>query len=518
MRAWQAGLWCLVVLVGLGWPGTGVAEPATARVTYVTARTVYIDLGANAGLRVGQRLELRRDGEVVAQLEVRELSSRRAACSLVEGVDRPVMGDSVVPLGALNRSPSESGAHGLDPSSRGRRSGLHGRVAVDLLYLRDESGLGRDLWQPAARLRLKGRQVLANRWDADIDIRTRRSIYSAKGQPTLQRNRIYKFTLSTESHGVRWSFGRQYSTDVGAFGLVDGAQMGWRRGSWELQALGGTQPDGLNLGFRATSLRAGFMLFHHHTTTHGNKWRLGMGYAGSYDSGHFDREFVHLRSRYSSRRFTLVATQDVDVNRVWKHALEGKTFSLTRSHLLLRSRLDDAVVVFGGYDNRRPIRRYRDLETPETRFDDRYRQGLWAGLRHRLNSSYSWGVMLRSRRGASQDGADALTLDLRGSEDWKGRWWVVSRSTAYRNDLVDGWLQSGRLGWGNDRGFTLELFAGLRHENGKDNDLSDFTDPWFGWGAEAEIGSRWSVGYDFERSFEGNEAYQEHWFSATLRL
>ena len=73
---------------------TAVPEPATAHVTYLAGRSVYIDAGRDDGLLPGATVQLVREGRVVATLRVEYLSTHRAACSIVAAQNDPVVGDT----------------------------------------------------------------------------------------------------------------------------------------------------------------------------------------------------------------------------------------------------------------------------------------------------------------------------------------------------------------------------------------------------------------------------------------
>lgn len=503
----------LIVLLLGGAPSVSAAEDNEATVTYVTSKTVYVDIGSAAGLQEGQLLEVVRDGAVVARLRVEHLSGRRAACEIQEATSVAIVGDSVRVVGEL-RPASESSSNRASWAERAR---LRGRVSVDYLWIRDESGFGRDLSQPSGSVQLRGQEVFGSGWDLDLDLRARRSRYSGDGDVVHERYRLYRFRLSTEVRGWQWSLGRQYGAGMGALGIIDGAQVGWKRGPWRLQVLGGLQPSGRNLDVDLDRLRTGFVLSHERRQGR-NFWRLGAGLVGAYQEGEIDREFVHLRGRWSRDRLSVVATQDLDLNRGWRGDVEARALDPTRTHLSARGRVAPWLTLLAGFDNRRPVRRWRDRETPETLFDDQYRQGIWAGLRHRIGSGYSWGLRVRSREGSTDRGADALTLNLNGAHTWRGHWDFNTRTTAYRNQLVEGWLQSGQASWTSDRGLRLSAFGGLRHESGRENDLDDFTDPWFGIETGLDLGRRWMLLWSAERSFEEGEAFLESWVSLAWRI
>ena len=83
MRCREIPVVVALVLIVAAFPARSTepdADFASTSVTYVTGSTVYIGAGADDGLGPGDRVELVRDGEVVATLEIEEVSNHRATC------------------------------------------------------------------------------------------------------------------------------------------------------------------------------------------------------------------------------------------------------------------------------------------------------------------------------------------------------------------------------------------------------------------------------------------------------
>jgi hypothetical protein len=58
-------------------------EPPDIRVRYRSAETVYVSAGTAAGLAVGDRLEILRSGEVIAEVEVIFAAEQSASCRVL---------------------------------------------------------------------------------------------------------------------------------------------------------------------------------------------------------------------------------------------------------------------------------------------------------------------------------------------------------------------------------------------------------------------------------------------------
>ena len=70
----------ILILLLLALPVTN-AVADTAKVTYVTSQTFYIDAGQRTGVATGSMVEIVRGGEVVGHARVKEVSASRAVCA-----------------------------------------------------------------------------------------------------------------------------------------------------------------------------------------------------------------------------------------------------------------------------------------------------------------------------------------------------------------------------------------------------------------------------------------------------
>jgi len=97
----------LCLLVPVAWGETIVESPAAgaSTVTYISGASVYIGVGVDVGLEVGQELRVLREGVEVGVLTVEKVASTRASCSVVEGHSPPEVGD-VVQLSFEEPSPA----------------------------------------------------------------------------------------------------------------------------------------------------------------------------------------------------------------------------------------------------------------------------------------------------------------------------------------------------------------------------------------------------------------------------
>src|SRR5260370_16070911 len=146
---------CFAVLAMLAAPvrAQDSTTMRTAKVTYVTSASAYLDAGREAGLREGALVQVIRGGTVVGVLKVAFLASRQAACDIVSASSPIVVGDSVrFTPAAVQRDSTVA----LSPtqSSRSSRTTLRGRAGAHYLVAGQSGGLG--FTQPSLDLRLAG--------------------------------------------------------------------------------------------------------------------------------------------------------------------------------------------------------------------------------------------------------------------------------------------------------------------------------------------------------------------------
>lgn len=493
--------------------GATTSFAATARVSYVTSRTFYVDAGTQDGLSVGALVEIVREGVVVGSGRVREVSTRRGACDWIEGETAVAVGDTIR-FEAVTRAESPSTAQ----SSWWGRSGLHGRIGMQSLHLRDHSGGGRDLDQPALDLRLRGDAVVGTPLSVEADIRAR-AIHRSTGafEGTRSHSRVYRLNTSADFAGLRFVAGRQYAPMVHALNLFDGARLESMGQRWNFGVLAGTQPRSVDLGLSTRVFEAGVWATRR-STTPVQSWELTAAAIGSYEESTLDREALLLQGRWNNATWSTRIEQEIDLNRSWKNEAGESTLSATSTNFFVRWRMHRSSSLDFGLDTRRRVRLYRDRETPETDFDDTYRRGVWVGVHTRPLRGLDLGLRARSRGGAGASSADALTFTTAYRARWLGSWRLSTRSTVYRNELVEGWLNSGTLGRSIGTRLETAVFGGVRKETGRSNDLMDGSDPWFGMEFDVLLTHRAWMSGTYERSFEGEEAYEQVWLGTGLRF
>jgi hypothetical protein len=224
------------------------------------------------------------------------------------------------------------------------------------------------------------------------------------------------------------------------------------------------------------------------------------GLVASYQESEINREFLYVQGRYRGQKLSAYATSELDFNRDWKKEAGESSLEFTSGFFSLHYRVNETVTLRGGFDDRRNVRLYRDHITPETDFDDTFRQGGWAGVHVRLAKRYSFGFDARSNSGGDAGSADSYTATFGATRLTRSNLRVHARATSYSNDRLEGWLYSLRAGVDLGRNVGLSLTGGLRDETNLSYDVFDDTMNWFGIDLDVNLGRRWLLILSGERT------------------
>lgn len=443
---------CRPLLLILGVVTPAIAQDSTAvrtaHITYLTGTTAYIDAGTQDGLREGSQVQVIRREGVVADLVVANVSPRRAACTIVRTSVALAVGDSVrfvaAPMPVAEALPSVVEQEPARRVGRQRPFGLRGRVGARVLVARSADVPGSDFTQPSFDLMLSGERIAGSAFGVTVDARARRDLRPASSAtPGASATRVYQANArwTPARSGARVTVGRQFSPALATVSLFDGVAMGIDGARWSGGILGGTQPDATDYGYSSEVREYGAYAQLHNRTGSASVWSLTTGGIGSYARGQIDREFAYLQLSYVGRRLSTFVAQEVDYNRDWKAGAEATSVSPTSTFASANLRLTDGFALHAGVDNRRNVRLYRDRETPETEFDDRFRQGVWGG------ASASWGghvgltMDARSSRGGGPR-STSYTMSANVSRLTSSALGVRARTTRHSSSGIDGWLHA----------------------------------------------------------------------------
>ncbi len=426
-------------------PAAPLAHLVWARVTYLSGPSVYLEVGSNDGVAVGTAMDVVRHGAVVAVLAAKYVASNRTACTVTRSDSAVVVGDSVRFV-ALRAAPVTI-ARTTVTRSAWHRAPIRGRVGVQYLALRDAGGTS--LTQPALDLRLDGSHVGGTAVGLAVDVRAQRNTVSGAlaGTSPAGLTRVYQAALILEPLSARstWTIGRQFASALSPVGIFDGMALDIHGRAWNEGVLAGTQPDAATVAPSLGTTEYGIYVQRHNVVGTSAPWNATLGAVGSYDRGAINREYLYARGVYGSRRWSLYAAEEIDVNRGWRRRVEGSLLTLTSTFATAQWSLSDAFELTGGFDSRRSVRLYRDFVNPETVFDDAMRQGTWAGFSWRVASHLRINADGRSSFGGPDGNTASATGGLALERITALRLALRLRTTQYRGPASQGSLSSATL-------------------------------------------------------------------------
>lgn len=496
------------------------AEQKTAHVTYVTGQSIYLDAGSAEGLQPATRLELLRDGERVAVLSIKEVSTHRAVCAIVERFADPAIGDEVHFEAATLPAASAKADTPTPRAARRKGSGgIRGRIGMRYLVIEDRRSTEGGFSQPALDLRLDGRNLAGGPWSFAVDARTRRTYRNTTGAEDESRTRLYRMAATRRAADRPWSVtvGRQYSPRLAALSIFDGVSAEYQARRWSAGMITGTQPDSKDFGFSSAIREHGFF-FRFAGLSTAKRWEVISGAIGSYTEGEINREFLYLQGRYTGRRLWAYLAEEIDFNRDWRKAIEGESLSPTSTFVSLGYEVSRAVSLRAGFDNRRNVRLFRDRVTPVSEFDDQFRQGAWAGAWLRFLKHLRLGLDGRINGGGSAGDAESYSATF-GMDGLTSRnFGVRTRVTSYNNDQVEGWLYSLDLSVLATRGTHLTFSAGHREEDNLITVPLENAVDWYGVAADIALGRRWYLLVEVERTDGDLEEVDQYYTTLSYRF
>lgn len=525
-----------------------------ARVTYLAGRSVYVSAGRDDGIDVDSPLEVVRGGVSIAMLRAVVVSSHRASCTITQGDSLAVAvgdsvrfvpsmtvargagtGDSTTPAGQASTvtavEPNVAGVVAPREAGRALRDlGIRGRIGVRYLVVAESDSGAARFTQPAADIRIDGTRIAGSALGITIDARGRRTTSS---RPDTSRSRadsrtyVYQMAVSaTMPGGGRVAVGRQFSEAFANVSLYDGVSAEVSRTHWGTGLFAGSQPAPSTMGYSTDVREYGTYVQAHDAGVGNGRWAFTLGAIGSYHAADPNREFAFGQLVVSSRRASLFATQEVDYNRGWKTAAGERAVQPTSTYLSAQVRPSESFTMYGGFDSRRNVRLWRDLENPETEFDDRFRQGVWGGLSLRAGGHVRLSADVRSSDGGAA--ATGRSLATGGSIAVDRVGWsllgIRARTTRYTSPWLEGWLHSGSIAI-SPRGGQLrfEIEGGIRDEQNRPGasvagTTGDAPIQWLSLDSELALGRSWYLVLTGTRESGGWAGVNQGYASLTWRF
>ncbi len=476
---------------------------ATAVVTAVTMGTLYIGAGRNNGVREGTVLRIARLGDK-AVYRVQYISSTSAAARGDSLAPLPAVGDTVF-FRPVMQVAQTTGGPAATGSTRANGPPLRGRIGFRYLGSWERTG-NIALKQPGLELLLDGPIMPGSPVAVNLDVRSRRtSLYRPGTTPTTDGVMgVYQAAVRIQPGGAfRAILGRQYAPVLAGVGLYDGVLLDLEKPTWGAGLMAGVAPDQGSLAVSTNLKQAGWFVQGHNRVGTAVRWGITLGGMGSYVAGEVNREFGFLQGTVGTRSFSALVLQEVDLNRGWKVAAGEPRLGLTSTFASVNLNPANGVSLNGGFDSRRNIRLYRDLTTPEDLFDDRFRQGLWAGANFTIRRKFRLGSDVRTNRVSGADSLTTTAYSVTASADQLTPlgFGLRFRGTRYQVPMRGtGTLLSGAFRLAPPSLGALEINGGRRSEHiDPDQDRT-----WAGFSTEVFVRRSWFFLVTFTREWGRN--------------
>lgn len=520
-----------MILAGWAVPARTAAQEVpssavpSAHVTYISGNSVYIDAGSDRGLQEGDVLTVIRDGEKIATLLATSLSARRAVASLF-GEPVPILVGDEIRWAALDRQPAFDSALAPEaprkPRSSHRERIVRGRVGLRFLQVDDEMNDNSGFSQPALSLRLDASGAASGHVDFSIDTRARSTYRSFASGPDERDNltRVYRLEAGVHDKESRYVLlvGRQFSPEVASISVFDGILAGLNRKHVSTGIFTGSQPEPIDYGYDTTIREHGAYVQFHNSPEVQRRWSVTTGLVGSYESGEINREFAYFQVILYGKRVSVYATQELDYNRDWKIAAGEDEYSLTSSYVNVGYRVGGGFSLRAGHDDRRNVRLYRDLITPETEFDDGFRSGTWIGFTQRIKKRFRIGLDAKETDREDAEPASTYTLTLGANRISSKNLHLSYRGTHYANEFSQGDLHAlnasmALLDWAR-----MTLTGGLRQDTNLLDPAMDDELTWYGLAFDFNIGRQWFLQISSERTAGQFEKSSQSYLGMTYRF
>lgn len=504
----------LVIAVGLA-----TAGDLRLAVKYVSAENVYLNGGSADGLKVGDKLQLKKAGGCTTELEIVYVSEHSASCTFAVDSCGIAVGDfayfagSNIPQSATSTDssvqiqvvpdtvPTPQPRHPL-VTSRKLPPKFSGSLAVGYYSWNDQSASNLDFQQSTARLnfkarRLFGREVTLNfRGRGRYDQRDRS--YSSLVDRQAWENRMWELSLSYDEPQSRFTgaVGRILPRRVASAGYLDGALVESRLSEkTRVGLLAGAAPQWAYDPDVLSIQKAGAYVSYiagAPATTYIEQTIAGIG---EYHSGDVSRELISLQGRINhANQWGIFHTTDIDINRRWRKEKAGQSISLTSVYFNGWYRLSNSARLNLAYDNRTNYWTFDTRSTIDSLFDDHLRQGVRSqldlSLPQNIQSSLSFG--LRNREG-DPDPTYSYSVNLSKSSLWSAASRISGQYAAFDGPSEHGYNYSARVSDYLKMKLLFSLGLGgysYRADAGFDNRTSQ----WYEVSGQYDFRRNWFVG------------------------
>lgn len=379
----------------------------TGLVTYVTSSNVYVRLGTQNGMNIGDTLYHFSDDQYTPGIKIIKVSS-------ISSVGEPLTNyefakdDQVFKL-VINRSKLENKGHERDTTFSKTNERVESSENIGQTQRELDSLLTLPIYESKfrGRVSVSSHSVLFNEGE-EFNTRMRYSLslrndhvnnsafsyesyaaYRHNMGPNTESNTSRSEALRVYSLALRYhinpkteiSLGRRINRNLANVGAIDGIQGEHQFGEFSVGAAMGWRPDIYNYGLNTKLLEYGAFLAHRKDTESGY-FHSSIAFFEQRNAGEIDRRFTYFQHSSSPiKKLNLFTSFEVD----WYQIVDQKTSftpRLSSLFLSLRYRFSRSFDVTTSYDNRNNIIYY---ETYKSQIDQLLEDATRQGFRMRVN-------------------------------------------------------------------------------------------------------------------------------------
>lgn len=474
----------------------GPARRPQATVRYLSADNVYVDAGRAEGIVAGDTLVVERGGRALGRLVVVRVAEHSAACApVVPGLGGAIRdsgseeGATVLARMALRAGDAVHAVRPQAPAANGRSTDAPAAIAAaegaggpveptsgesatrrrrelpqrppwqgdaarvagsaSLQWQRyvDDEGTGLGVDQPTLRVSLHARRLWGRDYTFRVLARARRiereRAYAAAPERVWSHHvAVFSFAYHDPGARLNYQVGRVRTTSISGVGVLDGGLVESRlSGVVRAGLFEGYQPDWHTSEPRGALRKQGLFARAERGDWGSRRWAAAVAATGEYAGNTISREYIYMRSEYQAgRRWRLLQSAELDVNRGWRRDAAGVGVSLTNVYLAATWRPTASLTSSLSFDDRRNDRTRETRSLPDSLFDDAFRRGLRVAADLRFGASWrmSGDVGLRRRLGGGAAmtgfGAGLSRIGLLGDGSR-----LELRLRGFDGEWVDGW-------------------------------------------------------------------------------
>ncbi len=379
-------------------------------VTYLTAQNIYVKFLSAKGIKIGDKIYIRKN-EVLVPIFVVESASSVSCVGKVLGTEIIKVGDKVIALvskeeaNAVKEIIKEQPVQLLSDSSKSttvkslnlqpvRKERLDGRIQISSYSNLSNLPSGNN-----NRLRYIWTMNASNIGNSRISLDSYISFAHKLGDwATIKENifnglKIYDLNLKYEA-GDKTSIwlGRKTNPKISSIGAIDGMQFEVNFQHLYWGAVAGFHPDYNDYSFNKNLLEYGVFVGHAAKNNNG-VMQTSFGGFNQTNAGNTDRRFVYFQHDNSLlKNLNLFVSSEVDLYKVINF-LPVNELTLTSLYLMLNYRVSRKLSLSTSYDNRKNIIYYETFKNyVDLMLADATRQGVQFRINYRPVNYMNVGV------------------------------------------------------------------------------------------------------------------------------